>query len=140
MKVVESMTRAPSTVTPEQPVRDVAKLMATLNVGSLPVSDGDRLVGIVTDRDIAIRGVAAGKQPDTAVREIMTDSVKYCFEDQSVEDVARNMGAIGVRRLPVVDRKKRLVGILSLGDIARTDVKGKSAGAALHQLANRPAA
>src|SRR3546814_10334410 len=92
------------------------QMMADIDTGFLPVADNDRLIGIVTDRDIAIRGVAAGRRPEASIREVMSDEVKYCFDDQDVDDVLENMGDIQVRRLPVVDRDKRLVGIVSLTD------------------------
>jgi CBS domain-containing protein len=76
---------------------------------------------MITDRDIAIRGVATGKAPDTPIRDVMTDDVKYCFDDEEVDDVARNMADIQVRRLPVVNREKRLVGIIALSDIAAAE-------------------
>jgi CBS domain-containing protein len=112
------MTRDVHLANPNETVQQAAKLMASLDAGVLPVSDNDRLVGMITDRDIAIKGVARGKGPDAKIREVMTDDVKYCFEDQELEEVARNMGDIQVRRLPVLNHDKRLVGILSLGDIA----------------------
>jgi CBS domain-containing protein len=98
----------------------VAKIMSDVHAGFLPVQDNDRLVGMITDRDIAVRAVAAGKGPDTPVREIMTKDVKYCFEDEELDHVAHNMGELRVRRLPVMSRQKRLVGVVSLGDLART--------------------
>jgi CBS domain-containing protein len=119
MKVSEAMTSEVRMVNPEDSIHDAARLMADMDVGALPVSDSDRLVGIVTDRDIAVRAVAHGKSPDTKVREVMSWEVMYCFDDQDVEDVALNMGDIKVRRLPVVNREKRLVGIISVGDLAR---------------------
>jgi CBS domain-containing protein len=91
--------------------------MAEADAGVLPVGENDRLVGMVTDRDIAVRGVAQGKGLDTPVREVMTPDVQYCFEDEDLDTVARRMGEQQVRRLPVMNRDKRLVGILSLGDI-----------------------
>jgi CBS domain-containing protein len=118
MRVSEAMTRDVRVTTPGQSIREAAKLMAELDAGAIPVGDSDRLVGIITDRDIAIRAVAAGKSPDTPVREVMSSSVKYCFEDEELDHVAKNMGDIRVRRLPVVNRDKRLVGIVSLGDVA----------------------
>jgi CBS domain-containing protein len=104
--------------TPEQSIRDAAQLMMKIDAGTVPVGKDQKLVGMLTDRDIAVRAVAKGLGPDTPVREIMSADVKYCFEDQSIEEVARNMADIQVRRLPVVNRDKRLVGILSLGDLA----------------------
>jgi CBS domain-containing protein len=112
------MTRDVQLVTPTQTIRDAARLMVELDAGSLPVQQDDRLVGMITDRDIAVRAVAQGKSPDTLVREVMSDEVLYCFEDQEIGDVARNMGDVKVRRLPVVNRDKRLVGIISIGDLA----------------------
>jgi CBS domain-containing protein len=121
MRVSEAMTREVRIATPGQSIRDVAKLMADLDAGALPVGENDRLVGMVTDRDIAIRAVALGKGPDTPVREVMSEDVKYCFDDEDLEHVARNMGDIQVRRLPVVNRDKRLVGIVSLGDVSQKE-------------------
>jgi CBS domain-containing protein len=118
MNVREVMTREVQIATPEQSIRDAAQLMARIDAGTIPVGKDNRLVGILTDRDIAVRAVARGLGPDTPVRDIMSAEVKYCFDDQSIEEVARNMADIQVRRLPVVNRDKRLVGILSLGDLA----------------------
>jgi len=118
MLVREKMTRDVHTCRPDTTLRDAACSMAERDIGAIPVSDGDRLVGMVTDRDIAIRGVAQGRGPDTPVREVMTDAVRYCFEDEDIGHVARNMGDIQVRRLPVVNRDKRLVGIVAIADIA----------------------
>ena len=118
MNVREVMTREVQIATPEQSIRDAAQLMARIDAGTVPVGQDNKLVGILTDRDIAVRAVAKGLGPDTPVREIMSAEVKYCYDDQSVEEVARNMADIQVRRLPVVNRDKRLVGILSLGDLA----------------------
>jgi CBS domain-containing protein len=134
MKVSDCMTREVRVAAPNQTLREAAKLMAELDVGILPVGENDRLVGMVSDRDIAIRGIGRGCGPDAAIREVMTDDVKYCFEDQSIEEVSRNMGNIQVRRLPVVDRQKRLVGIISLGDIANGDGALTDAGEALRHI------
>ncbi|MGQ0751729.1 MAG: CBS domain-containing protein [Betaproteobacteria bacterium] len=136
MRVAEAMTREVRVANPNQSICDAACLMAQIDAGAIPVGQDDRLVGIITDRDIAIRAVAAGKGPDTQVREIMTPDVKYCFEDEDVDHVARNMGELRVRRLPVVNRDKRLVGILSLGDIALTEGK-EPAGEAITKV-SRP--
>jgi len=100
--------------------------MAELDTGIMPVREGDRLVGMITDRDIAVRAVAQGRGPDTSVRDVMTDDVKYCYEDDDTDDVARNMADIQVRRLPVLTRDKRLVGIISLGDMAVTEKSGRA--------------
>jgi CBS domain-containing protein len=96
-------------------------MMGEIDAGVLPVGDGERLVGMITDRDIAVRGVGANKSPDTPVSEIMSKEVLYCFADQDLDDVVQNMADIKVRRLPVLNREKRLVGILSLGDVALVD-------------------
>ena len=126
MRVAEVMTRDVRLIEPNQTIRDAARLMAEMDAGIMPVREGDRLVGMITDRDIAVRAVAQGRGPDTAVREVMTDEVKYCYEDDDTNDVARNMADIQVRRLPVLTRDKRLVGIISLGDLAVTDEAGKA--------------
>jgi len=120
MRVSEAMTREVRVATPGQSIRDVAKMMDEINAGSMPVGENDRLIGMITDRDIAIRAIGHGKGPDTPVREIMSTEVKYCFEDEDLDHVAQNMADIQVRRLPVVSRDKRLVGIVSLGDLATT--------------------
>lgn len=119
MKVREAMTADVQLCTPQDTLKDAAEAMVALNVGLLPVTDGDRLVGMISDRDIATRGVAMGLGPDSPVANVMTEDVKYCFEDQDLDEVTRNMGEIQVRRLPVLNRDKRLVGIIALGDIAR---------------------
>ncbi len=116
--VRDRMSREVQMAAPDQTIREAARAMADLEVGALPVTDGDRLVGMVTDRDIAVRGVAEGRGPDTPIREVMTPDVKYCFDYEDLELVARNMGDQQVRRLPVLNQDKRLVGILSLGDVA----------------------
>lgn len=120
MRVSDCMTRDVRIANPNETIRDAAKVMASIDAGILPVGENDQLVGMITDRDIAVRGVAEGKGPDAKVREVMSPEVKYCFEDDDVEDVLRNMGDIQVRRLPVVDHDKRLVGIISLGDVAKS--------------------
>ncbi|TIX11725.1 MAG: CBS domain-containing protein, partial [Mesorhizobium sp.] len=97
----------------------------------LPVGENDRLVGMITDRDIAVRGVAEGKGPDTKIREVMSAEVKYCFDDQEVDDILRNMGDLKLRRMPVISREHRLVGIISLGDLAtagNTEWAGEALG------------
>lgn len=134
MQVSELMSREPVTVSPDQTIGDAASLMARSNFGFLPVGENDQLIGMITDRDIALRGAGAGKGPETPIREAMTQDVCYCFEDEEVESVARNLGGQKIRRIPVVSRDKRLVGVVSLGDIA---VRGNDhdAGAALEQIA-----
>lgn len=136
MKVCDAMTPDVQLCTPQDTIREAAEAMAELDVGLLPVAENDRLVGMISDRDIATRGVALGRGPDAPVRDVMTADVKYCFEDQDIEDVTRNMGDIQVRRLPVLDRDKRLIGIIALGDIALTK-PGDGAVTALHGI-SRP--
>ncbi|HEX4928746.1 MAG TPA: CBS domain-containing protein [Burkholderiales bacterium] len=130
MRVSEAMTRDVRVATPGETIRDVARTMAEIDAGALPVGENDRLIGMITDRDIALRAVAQGKGPDTPVREVMsTERVLYCYEDEDLDHVAKNMGEEQVRRLPVVNRDKRLVGIVSLGDVAQKE--RKSAGKAV---------
>jgi len=119
MQVKDAMTTDVELASPTQTIRQAALLMGKTDCGALPVADKDSLVGMITDRDIAIRAVALGKGPDTPVREIMSEHVEYCFDDEDLERVAQGMAEVRVRRLPVVNRDKRLVGILSLGDVAR---------------------
>ena len=121
MKVSQIMTRDVRLLSPDQTIREAASLMADVDVGSLPVGDNDRLVGIITDRDIVIRAVAQGKSADTKVADVMSKEMLYCFDTDETDAVARNMGKAQVRRLPVVNSDKRLVGIVSLGDLARND-------------------
>jgi CBS domain-containing protein len=135
MRVSEAMSRDVRLANPGQTIRDVAKIMADIDAGAVPVSENDRLVGMITDRDIAVRAVAQGKGPDTPVREVMSEEVKYCFDDEDIEHVAKNMGDIRVRRLPVVNREKRLVGIVSLGDVA---LKGEKAAAKAVKGVSKP--
>lgn len=118
MKIRDAMTRDVRMIHPDQTIREAAHLMAELDIGALPVEDSDRLVGMITDRDITVRAVAEGLGAETPVRQIMTNEIKYCFDDQTVDEVTRNMAEQRLRRLPVVSRSKRLVGILSLGDLA----------------------
>jgi CBS domain-containing protein len=127
MRVSDAMTRDVRVATPGQSIRDVAKIMDEIDAGAVPVGENDRLIGMITDRDIAVRAVAEGKGPETPVRDVMSTQVKYCYEDEDLDHVAKNMADIKVRRLPVVSRDKRLVGIVSLGDLARKD-DHKSAG------------
>jgi CBS domain-containing protein len=119
MKVSEAMSRDVKLISPDQTIQEAARIMAEIDAGALPVAQNDRLVGMVTDRDITVRAVAQGRGPDTPVGEVMTPEVQYVFEDEDVEDVAEKMRKLKVRRLPVLNREKRLAGIISLGDIAR---------------------
>ncbi len=130
MKVAEIMSSDVQVITPEQPIQQAARLMVDADTGVVPVGDGDRLIGMVTDRDIAVRAVAEGRGPDTPVSEVMSGNPLFAWDDQDVEDVAIQMSDAQVRRMPVLSRDgERLVGIISLGDISRTD--SDSAEAAL---------
>ena len=119
MKVSEVMTPDVRTVRPDQPVQDAANFMLSADAGSIPVTEGDRLIGMITDRDIAVRGVAKGFGPDTPVRELMTDDIICARFDDEIADVATRMSEAQVRRLPVVDENEKLCGIVSLGDLSR---------------------
>ena len=118
-KVSEVMTRDIHIASPDHSIAEAAAVMARADVGCLPVGDKDRLVGMITDRDLVVRAVAKSLAATTPVSEVMTDSIKYCYDDQSVDEVARNMAELGVRRLPVVNREKRLVGFIALSNIAQ---------------------
>lgn len=139
MRVSQVMTRDVRVASPGQSIREVARMMGDVNTGFLPVGENDRLIGTITDRDIALRAVAAGKGPDTPVREVMTRDVKYCYEDDSLDQVARNMADIKVRRLPVMDRSKRLVGVIALGDMVQgKNQAGKNAASMAVAGASQP--
>ena len=138
MIISEVMTRDVRIASPEDTLECAARVMEQEDFGSLPVAENDRLVGMLTDRDITIRAVARGLAPrDSKVREVMSTEVRYVYDDESVPAVARVMGDLHVRRLPVLDRDKRLVGIVSLGDLALS--KPTSAGDALRSIAEAPA-
>jgi CBS domain-containing protein len=130
MKVSDAMTPEVQLCTPDDTLRDAAQAMAALGVGLLPVTDNSRLVGMISDRDIAIRGIGMGRGPEGRVGDVMTADVKYCYDDQDLDEVSANMGEIQVRRLPVLNRNKQLVGIIALGDIALSQ-GGNGTGAAL---------
>ena len=133
MNVEKVMTTRVSWVTPDTPVPEIARRMKAEDIGSLPVAENDRLVGMVTDRDIVLRGVAEGGDISRVpARQVMSPEVLYCFEDQPVADVLKNMGDNQVRRLPVMNREKRLVGVVSLGDLSRA--AGQKAGGALKEI------
>jgi CBS domain-containing protein len=133
MRVADAMTRDVRVANPNQTLIDAAKMMADCDCGVLPVGENDHLVGMITDRDIVVRALAVGKTGDTRIRDVMSQDVKYCFEEDDLDGVAHNMGDLQVRRLPVVNRDKRLVGILSLGDIANT-TESQAPSDALHSI------
>jgi CBS domain-containing protein len=121
MQVDQVMSRNCRIVNANDTLQKAARIMREENLGALPVQDPDkdRLVGMITDRDIVTRCVASGKDGDARVRDAMTMDVKYCFEDADLDETLENMAEIQLRRLPVVNREKRLVGIISLADAAR---------------------
>src|SRR3982751_4191810 len=132
MKISKVMKRDAKLTSPNDTLQHAAQLMKACDCGVLPVAEGDRLVGMITDRDIAVRCIAEGKGPAAKVRDAMTQEVKYCFDDEDVSHVCENMSEIQVRRLPVMDRNKRLVGIVSLGDLAQ---RSPATAKALHGIA-----
>jgi len=132
-KVSDIMNRDVQLVSSDETVRHAAELMKKIDAGVLPVAENDRLVGMITDRDIAVRGIAEGKGPDAMVRDVMSPEIKYCFEDEPVSHVADNMSKLQVRRLPVMNHDKRLVGIVSLADFAKEAPPRKTAQA-LHGI------
>ena len=134
MKVSECMTRDVQLTNPDETLQQAARTMVDIDAGFLPVGDGDKLIGTITDRDIAVRGVAKGLGPDARVRDVMTEEVLYCYEDQDGQDVLENMADEQIRRLPVVDRNKRLVGVVSISDLAHCGEEAR-AGEALRDIA-----
>jgi CBS domain-containing protein len=119
MKVSEVMTAKPQVIKSTESVQKAAEMLASNKIGALPVEKDDRLIGILTDRDIVVRVVAGGRDPaKTRVEEVVSQQVKYCYADEDIEHVAENMDQLLVRRLPVMDRNKRLVGIVSIEDIS----------------------
>lgn len=138
MKISACMSKDVKTVSPAQSIRDAARTMKEIDSGFLPVGENDRLIGVITDRDIAVRAIATGRGPDTEIRDVMSEEVLYCFDDEEVEAVSANMAQQQVRRLPVVNRDKRLVGIVSLGDIALKDADRGSHSAEALSGVSRP--
>ena len=119
MKVSQVMTTEVATVRPDQTAREAAAFMLNADAGSIPVTDGDKLVGMITDRDIAVRGVAKGHGPDALVSDLMSEGLICAHEDDSLDDVAAKMSESQIRRLPVIDSDDKLCGIVSLGDLSR---------------------
>lgn len=130
MRISEVMTTEVERVSSDQTAREAASFMLRADAGSIPVCEGDKVIGMITDRDIAVRGVAEGRGPDTPVSELMSDGIVCAHEDDEVQAVAQRMSEEQVRRMPVVDSEERLVGIVSLGDLAR-ETAGESAHQAL---------
>ncbi|WGS20354.1 MULTISPECIES: CBS domain-containing protein [unclassified Bradyrhizobium] len=131
MQVHEIMRQKVEIADPNMTIRDVARKMRAGNIGCLPVGENDRLIGMITDRDIAVRAVADGRAPgNTSVRDVMSEGVGYCFEDDDAEAAAQIMAKHQVRRLPVLNHDKRLVGVIALADLGRSEAR--SAQGALH--------
>jgi CBS domain-containing protein len=130
MKISEVMTTDVETVSADQTAREAAAFMLRADAGSIQVCEGDKVIGMITDRDIAVRGIAEGRGPDTPVSELMSDGIICAHEDDDVREVARRMSDEQVRRLPVIDSDERLVGIVSLGDLSR-ETAGEAAQQAL---------
>jgi CBS domain-containing protein len=135
MKITEIMTRKVTCIDSTLPIAKAAEKMRDLDIGFLPVCENDKLVGTVTDRDITTRSVAQSRDPRLApINEVMTRDVFYCYEDENVEDVARYMQQKEVRRMLILNRDKRLVGVVSIGDIARISGEKELAGQTLGQI------
>lgn len=138
MLAKECMTKNVELISPQTTLVEAAKKMLEGDFGILPISDNDRLVGMITDRDIAVRAVAQGKDPHKSqVAEVMTSEVLYCFEDQDVNEVLKNLGKNQVRRLPVLSREKRLVGILSLGNLTQSNASAENVDDALSDISKK---
>ena len=133
-KLKDLMSRDVKVISPDMSIREAASQMRDGDFGMLPVGENDRMIGTITDRDIAIRAVAEGKDTGTKVRDVMSDGISWAYEDDSVEAAARIMSERQVRRLPVVDRDKRLVGIVALGDFAVESSEIRPAAEALSEI------
>jgi CBS domain-containing protein len=125
--IADVMTRDVAVLAPFESIQSAAQLMDELNVGAVPVCDGQRLVGVITDRDIAVRAVASGLQPDTPIADAMSEPVHWCYEDQPLSELMDQMREAQLRRIPVVDHDKHLVGIISLGDLVTRGDRDASA-------------
>jgi CBS domain-containing protein len=133
-KIREVMTRGVEVINPNDTLRDAAEKMRSLNVGPLPVCDGQRVVGMITDRDIVVRAIAIGKDPNTTqVSDAMSPGIQYCFDDDDADNVLKRMTEKQIRRFIVVDRNKKLVGIISLGDLSG-EVSERKVGEALEGI------
>ena len=127
MKVSEAMTRDVRIANPDETIQNAARVLAEIDAGAMPVGENDKLVGMITNRDIAVRGIAEGKGPETKIRDVMTADVRYCFDDQEVDEVQKNMGDNRLRRMAVLNHDKRLVGILSFADLALSGARADQA-------------
>ncbi len=122
MQIRDVMTSHVSVVKPDTPVSEIAMRMRDEDIGSVPVTDGDKLIGMVTDRDIVTRGLAqSADMSRVQAKDVMSPKILYCMEDETISEVLENMGEEQIRRLPVVNRDKRLVGVVSLGDLSKAE-------------------
>jgi CBS domain-containing protein len=133
-KISEVMTRQVHVIDPEATIKEAAQEMRGGDFGMLPVGENDRMIGSISDRDIVIRAIAEGKDVNTKVRDVMSDGIIWAYEDDSIEQAARLMSEHQIRRLPVVNQQKRLVGIVALGDVAIERRGEKPAGEALSEI------
>ena len=133
-KLKDLMSRDVKVISPDMSIREAAKQMRDGDFGMLPVRENDRMIGTISDRDIAIRAVAEGKGADTKVRDVMSEGIAWAYEDDSVEEAVKIMSERQVRRLPVVDRDERLVGIVALGDFAVESSEIRPASQALSEI------
>ena len=138
MTVRDIMTAGAETIAPDATLQVAAQAMKRLDIGALPVCDGDRLTGIVTDRDIVVRGLADGKDASCAVKDVMTEGIVYCQEDTDVDTVAEVMKTRQIRRIVVLDGEKRLCGIVSLGDLAIQGGSDQQSGKVLEKISEAP--
>lgn len=135
MKLKDIMTPQVEVLSPDATLKECAEKMKSLNVGAIPICDGDRLRGMVTDRDIVVEAIAQGRDPNTThVRDVMTSPISYCFEDDDVDNAVHKMKEKQIRRVIVVNRDKRLCGIVSLGDVAAKSSDDKLSGEALEKV------
>jgi CBS domain-containing protein len=139
MRIHDVMTKAAVCTPPDASIQQAAERMKDLDVGALPVCENDRFVGMITDRDIAIRSAADGHNPRMEhVRDVMTPELVYCFEDEDTVEAAKLMREKQIRRLPVLNRDKRLVGMITLGDIAKETGDRESTGKTMEKIAEAP--
>lgn len=135
MKVKEAMSKKPDFIPPTMNLTDASKEMLKYDFGFLPIGENDRLIGTVTDRDITIRAIAKGKDPNkTLVKDVMTDEILYCFEEDELEKAAQSMGEEQIHRLVVLNKDKRMTGVLSIGDLARSDEDNKLLGLVIKMI------
>lgn len=135
MRIQDCMSTEVQICGPDHSIRDAANLMRDCDCGVIPIAENDTLIGVVTDRDIVVRAIANGLGPDDPARSAMSPEVLYCYEDQEIDEVAANMAELKIRRMPVLNRDKRLTGIVSLGDISKGD--GKTSAEAFRHISEQ---